>query len=71
MSSCTVRGVGNLPVLPKTELNQLREFMQKIALLRCVSSKIEFKNTWISCLESIEQACKSLWKAIKEEKLKT
>ena len=68
MASCTVRGVGDLPGLPKTELDQMKAFLQKLTLPRFVSSRVEFENLWRSCIESINQSCKAIRKALKEGK---
>lgn len=70
MASCTVRGVGDLPALPKTELDKLKTFLQKLTVPRFVSSRVEYENLWKLCVESINQSCKSIRKAIKEGKLK-
>ena len=40
MASCTVRGVGDQPALPKTELDKLKTFLQKLTMPRFVSSRI-------------------------------
>ena len=69
MAGCTVRGVGDLPALPKTELDKLKTYLQTLTLPRFVSSRVEFENLWKSCVESINQSCKSIRKATKEGKI--
>ena len=69
MASCTVRGVGDQPALPKTELDKLKSFLQKLTVPRFVSSRIEFENLWKSCVESINQSCKAIRTAIREGKI--
>jgi len=57
MASCTVKGVGDMPTLPKTELDKMKAFLQKLTLPQFVSSTVEFENLWRSCVESINHSC--------------
>lgn len=68
MCSCTVRGVGELPGLPKSQLESLKNFLQKLSLPRHVATRIEFEQVWKGCIESIGQACKTMRLNIKAGK---
>ena len=50
MASCTVRGVGDHPVLPKTELNKLKTFFTKF---NCATICVFQDKVWKSCVESL------------------
>ena len=62
MSYCTFRGVGSLPALPETKVDEMKAFLLKLALPHFVNSRVEFEDIWKWCVESIGQSCKSLCK---------
>ena len=69
MNCCTVRGVGDLPALPHTQLLNMKKFLHSFAILRYAASHVEFETLWKGCLESIGQGCKAIRKNVKEQKI--
>lgn len=59
MIRLTVRGVGSFHALPQTELDRLKKLLHKLALPQFIDWRIDFKEVWKLCVNSIGQASKN------------
>ena len=57
LAQCTVSGLRQLPALPLTELNELKQTMFT-RFPEFWGNPIEFESVWALCSDAVNQACK-------------